>query len=331
MIFTPRQSTQRAELYHQLDQLTAAGLGVPRALDQLQRHPPSRSYRQPLRALTQQLGKGYNIAESLRNVRGWLPEFDIALIDAGERSGRLEAVFRLLADYYTDRARVTRQILTALIYPVLLFHLAVFIFPFAEFFLYGDVLIYLTKTFGVLLPIYAIVAALIYAGQSKHGEPWRAVVEMALRIVPVLGKARHYLALARLAAALEALIAAGVTIIEAWELAARASGSPGLRRTVVSWKSDLLGGQTPADCLNTSSWFPEMFANLYTTGEVSGKLEDALRRLREYYQEEGTRKLQAVAQWLPHIVYFVVALMIAYRVVSFWSGYFRQIQDAGGF
>jgi len=32
----------------------------------------------------------------------------------------------------------------------------------------------------------------------------------------MLGTARHYLALARLASALEALIAAGVTIIEAW-------------------------------------------------------------------------------------------------------------------
>ncbi|MEI8257349.1 MAG: Crp/Fnr family transcriptional regulator, partial [Deltaproteobacteria bacterium] len=51
-----------------------------------------------------------------------------------------------------------------------------------------------------LLPVYAIVAALIYAGQSKHGERWRAFVELALRPVPLLGTARHYLALARLAA-----------------------------------------------------------------------------------------------------------------------------------
>src|SRR2546425_12678819 len=106
LIVTPGQFTQRSELYQQLAQLTAADIGVLRALEQLQRHPPSRAFRQPLRALILQLGHGYTVTESLRNVRGWLPEFDIALIDAGERSGRLEACFRLLADYYTDRARV---------------------------------------------------------------------------------------------------------------------------------------------------------------------------------------------------------------------------------
>jgi hypothetical protein len=56
-----------------------------------------------------------------------------------------------------------------------------------------------------------------------------------------------------------------------------------------------------------------------------------LRRLHNYYQEEGSRKLHAVAQWSPRVVYFAVALMIAYRVVHFWVGYFKQIQNAGGF
>ena len=329
LIVTPGQFTQRAELYHQLGQLTSAGIGVLRALEQLQSHPPSRAFRQPLRTLILQLGHGYTVTESLRNVRGWLPEFDIALIDAGERSGRLEACFRLLADYYHDRARVARQMLADLAYPVALFHMAIFIFPFSEFFMSGNVLVYLAKTFGVLVPIYALVAAMIYAGQGRHGERWRAFIELALRPVPVLGTARRYLALARLAAALEALITAGVTIIEAWELAATAYGSPGLRRAVFSWKPDLLAGQTPADCLNTCSWFPEMFANLYTTGEVSGKLDESLRQLGRYYQEEGTRKLHAVAQWTPKIIYLIIALGIAYFVVRFWMGIYGPNSDLG--
>ena len=331
LIVTPGQFTQRAELYHQLGQLTSAGIGVVRALEQLQRQPPSRSFRAPIRAVLHALGDGDTLTESLRAARGWWPEFDLALIDAGERSGRLEACFRLLAHYYADRAHVARQMLADLAYPIALFHFAIFIFPFAEFFMSGNVFIYSAKTLGVLLPVYAVVAALIYAGQSKHGEGWRAFIELLLRPIPVLGTARHYLALARLAGALEALITAGVTIIEAWELAARACGSPGLRRNVVAWKADLLAGQTPADCLNTCPWFPEMFANLYTTGEMSGKLDDSLLQLRRFYQEEGTRKLHAVAQWLPRIVYLLVALMIAIKVVQFWMAHFKMIQDAGGF
>ena len=64
-----------------------------------------------------------------------------------------------------------------------------------------------------------------------------------------------------------------------------------------------------------------------STGEVSGTLDETLRRLHRYYQEEGSRKLHAVAQWTPRAIYFFVALLIAWRVVGFWLGYFKQIGD----
>jgi len=330
-IVTPGQFTHRAELYHQLAQLTSAGLGLVRALEQVRRNPPARAFREPLQRLLDALAQGYTFTESLQRTGSWLPAFDVALLHAGEHSGRLDACFRLLADYYHDRARITRQMIADLAYPVILFHLAVFIFPFARFFMSGNVLLYLGQTVGVLIPIYALVALLIYAAQGKHGETWRACVEAVLHPIPVLGTARHYLALARLAAALEALISAGVTIIEAWDLAASACGSPALRRAVRAWKPQVLAGQTPAEAVRTCARFPEMFANLYNSGELSGKLDESLRQLQAYYQEEGTRKLHAVAQWTPRIIYFVVMLMIAYRVIQFWTGYFKQVQDAGGF
>jgi type II secretory pathway component PulF len=269
------------------------------------------------------------LAESLR-AAAWLPEFDLSLIDAGERSGRLDACYRLLAEYYNDRARVARQVIGDLAYPVFLLHFAVFILPFADFFSSGNLAVYLAKTFGVLVPLYALTAALIYAGQSRHGEVWRGLVDSVLRPIPLLGTARHYLTLARLSAALESLSAAGVTIIEAWELAAAASGSPGIRREVKTWKPDLLAGETPSDKVSHCSWFPELFANLYHTGEVSGSLDESLRSLRKYYQEEGTRKLHAVSQWVPRFIYLAIMLVIAYKIINFWMGYFQQINQVIG-
>src|ERR1043166_6779696 len=331
LLITPGQLARRAEFYHQVGQLTSAGLGLIRALEQLKRSPPARSYREPLEKVVKRLNDGYTLTEALRSVGPWFPAFDVALIQAGEQSGRLEQCFRLLADYYTDRARLARQMIADLAYPAFLFHFAIFIFPFARFFVSGDWRTYFTQTFGILLPIYAVVALIIYAAQSRHGEKWRSWFESVLDPIPVLGTARHYLALARLAAALEALLSAGVTAVEAWELAAAASGSPALRRTVLAWRPRVQGGQTPAEAVSASPRFPELFANQYATGELSGTLDDTLRRLHRYYQEEGSRKLHTVAQWTPRAIYFAVALMIAWRVVGFWTGYFKQIGDAGGF
>ena len=322
-IVTPRQFTHRAEFYHQLAQFTAAGIGIVPALEKIKNSPPARAFREPLQRILDELAQGRTVNESLRKF-SWLPEFDIALIEAGERSGRLDACFRLLSDYYNDRARIAKQVISQLIYPVGLIHFAALIFlvvlPYAYSEFNASLALLFAKAALVLSPLYVITILLIYASQSKHGEAWRARIESVSNFIPILGAARRFLALARLAAALEALISAGVNIIDAWELAAAASGSPALRLTIEKWKPQIEAGRTPAEFLNGSGKFPEMFANLYSTGEVSGKLDESLRRLYSHYNEEGTRKLFAFAQWMPKLIYFLVAGIIAYEIIKAWNG-----------
>jgi len=331
IIVTPGQLSRRAEFYHQLAQLTAAGLGIPQSIEQLRKHPTDRSYREPLEILKTELARGYTFSEALRRTPDWLPEFDIALVDAGELSGNLDKSFRALGEYYEDRAQMARQLITDMLYPAFLFHFAVFIIPFARAFSSGNWFAYLLQTLGILLPIYFVVALALFVLQSKHGEGWRSLIERILHPIPILGSARRDLALSRLAMALEALIRAGVTVVEAWELAGKVSGSSALRRTINAWKHKVEGGQTLAEAVFASGKFPEMFANQYASGEMSGKLDEVLGRLHKYYQESGQRKMRALARWTPVLVYLIVALLIAIHIVRFWMNYFQQIRDAGGF
>ncbi len=328
LIITPRQFTQRAELFHQLAQFTSAGIPIVQTLEQIKRSPPTPSFHKPLQRLLDELAKGATLAESLQPL-GWLPAFDLALIEAGEHSGRLDACFRLLADYYNDRARVIKQVISQLIYPVGLIHIAALVFlivlPFAASQFNASLTLLFAKAALVLSPFYGAVVLMIYATQSKHGEKWRAWIESLLRPVPILGTARHYLALSRLAASLEALISAGVNIFEAWDLAATASGSPALRRAVAAWKPRVVAGQMPSEAVRLCPLFPETFANLYASGEISGKLDESLRHLNRLYNEDGTRKLNAFATWVPRLIYFLVALVIAYKIVQFYAAYFNQI------
>lgn len=330
LLVTPRQFAQRAEFYHQLAQSTSAGIGVVRALEQVMANPPARAFREPLQRILDGLARGSTLTESLQPV-GWLPVFDVALVEAGERSGRLDACFRLLADYYNSRATIARQVITDLIYPVALIHFAVLIFfivlPFAASQFNASLLLLFARAVLILLPFYGAGAALIYATQSKHGEKWRARIESILRYVPILGTARHYLALSRLAAALEALNSAGVNVVTAWDLAAAASGSPALQRAVQVWKPQVSVGQMPSEAVRGCTLFPDMFANLYASGEVSGKLDESLRHLHRIYGEEGAHKLHAFAQWTPRLIYFLVALLIAYEILRFWIGLYGPHSD----
>jgi type II secretory pathway component PulF len=328
LFVTPGYLTNRAVLYQQLNQLTAAGITLQSAIEMQQRSPPARSLRHALAAILEQLESGATFADALVAAGRWVPAFDIALLHAGEQSGRLPACFQLLAQHYENSAQLLRQTISGLLYPALLFHMAVFIAPLPEFFRTWDATTYLGRVFVVLLPVYGIFAAVgwLMNGQKREGAV--AMVEALLHRVPILGKARRNLALARLASALEALISAGVPIFQAWEYAGTASGSPALRRAIERWKPDFANGVTPAQALQQTREFPEIFANLYQTGELTGSLDDTLRRLHVLHQSEGARQMKALAEWTPKLIYFGVILMVAWMVIRFWTGYFKSIGDA---
>jgi type II secretory pathway component PulF len=331
LLITPGQLTGRSELFHQLAQVTASGLGLFAALEMLQRHPPRPSLRAPIGQLLQQLHAGHNFGDSAERSGSWLSSFDVALLQAGEQSGRLPDVFRVLSTYYGQRAQLARQVIMFTVYPLTVFHVAVVIFPIGiltDVVTKGALGTFFLQKLAVLLPVYALAFFIAYAMQGTHAESWRATMERLMSKVPVLGKARRSLAIARLSLALDALLNAGVTVIESWELAAAASGSPALRRVVARNKIELLNGRTPSEMVSSSAEFPPAFASLYHTGEISGTLDDSMKRAHAMFEEEGSRKLRTFIFGLAGLLYGGVVLAVAWNIIGFYLGYFRQINDA---
>ena len=331
LIVTPRYLVGVADFYQQLGSMYQAGVGVVPSLKSIQGSAKSRVLRGPIQTIIRQVESGQTLAESMKSVPGWLPQFDGAMLDAGEQSGRLDATFLLLADFYRRRVHTAREVLNNVSYPLFVLHFAVFLLPFPTLFRTGDIGAYLIATLGFLVPAYAIAATVIYAAQARRGIGCRAFIEGITRWIPLLGAARFSLAIGRLSTALAALISAGVPMVRAWELAAQASGSVAVWRVVRQWRRPLEEGMTPADLLGQAGLFPEYFVKLYRTGEVTGSLDDTLDRLGDHYLEEGNGKLGLFAQWFPRLVYLIVAGYVAFQVISFWMGYFDQISEAGGF
>jgi type II secretory pathway component PulF len=203
----------------------------------------------------------------------------------------------------------------------------VVLFPLIAVFRTGRLAPFFLTVLGILLPIYAAAAFLLMAGQGRHGEQWRSRMEQILQPVPLLGSARRCLALARLAAALEALLRAGVVITTAWDLAVAASGSPALGRAVRAWKEPLEAGSTPAELVRQSPEFPELFSSLYHSGEISGQLDETLGRLHTLYQDEGIGKMRSIARWAPRLVYYLVILLVAWQIISSYLGLYGHGSD----
>jgi len=333
LVFGPRHYEQQSEMYHQLAAMTTAGLGIMEACAVLQRSPPQRRMAQAFASIQHELKSGRTFSEALRCQKNWLPDFDIALIEAAEISGRLDTSFRMLSEYYAERSRLVRRVMSELAWPVFTMHMAILVFPtdfLVGFVLRGQLNEFLLQKLQVLVPLYAVVFAFIYAGQARHGAGWRGLLERVLHYVPMLGRARRDLAMARLCGSLEALLSAGMPILESWMIAGNTCGSVMLRNAIHSWTPHLRSGATPAEMLQQSPQFPNVFTSLYHTGEISGQLDTTLRRLYTMFSEESSRRFHAFSQWLPRMIMLAIMLGIAYQIVRFWLNYYNSVGQAIG-
>ena len=82
--------------------------------------------------------------------------------------------------------------------------------------------------------------------------------------------------------------------------------------------------------MTRSRRFPELFCNLYTTGELSGQLDQELRHLHAYYQESGTRKLERFSLVASFLILLGVVGAIGFWIIRFWLRYYDQMFDAIG-
>ena len=331
LIETPRSYQRRSEFYHQLSMLQQAGVGIRDSLHQI--NPHSRQEAEEIRGTLDQMGSGATFSESLSGRTRWLPDFDRLMIEAGETSGQLDQTLRILSEHYEHRSSLIRQVLLKLAYPVLLIH---FIILMPAIIGFGQALVStggaslfsaFAPSLATLAASYALVFGIIYLGQANRGYAVRSFLEKIWHKIPGFGNALKEIKLARLAFSLHALLNAGVTVREAWQNAGNSSGSPWLATLVGGLIPKIDAGLTPAEVVRTEPEFPLIFRDLYSTGETSGQLDDSLPRLAKHFQENGVRHLVTSSAIATAVVYGVVAIAVAFIVISFWMNHYGSIMN----
>jgi len=348
---TPGNLKRRAEVYHQIGTSIQAGLPLVKALQMGRSHLAFNTSHRTMLRLVDYLGQGHTLRDSIhlvqtdanpgvevalshKKTKFDVPVFDLALLGVGEETGRLDQVFKQLGEYYKVKAEIISKTISDMITTFLTLNVFLLVFPVALLvsgfwgFFDGDYrrcLPFIIEKLVAFGSLYGGIYLLIFLCSGTRSDSTRYLVEgIALR-VPVLGVAWKNLSLARFTTSLESLVNAGVPVVRSWELAAATSGSPRLNREVQAWSPRLETGMTPADMVNQISYFPETFANLYATGEVSGKIDDTLVRLRDYYSGEGFRTLQMFTRMMNWTIYFIIVLLIAGNIIRFWIGYYQNM------
>jgi type II secretory pathway component PulF len=311
---------QKQSLYHSLAQLVRTGVPLPSALANLANRGRSRLSVIAGR-LRDEISNGYTLGDAFARQRPEIGDLEIGIITAVDRAGRLVEGLGQLSEYFGALEQARRSIWKKCLYPIFVLHFGVFVLALKTLILEG-VQAYLHETVGVLALVYgiALVIALLIPILRDVGAR-SATLDSFLRRLPLVGGIREALSTARFCATYEMQLNAGINVIDGL-VAAQRAGSSGLIRSAVERAiPELRTGAQVGGLLAVSGAFPEPMIQSFCNGEMTGELDQELKRMAEEYRSEGVAKLEALAEWLPRFLYIAVLVYLGYIIFGIIRSY----------
>ncbi|MEO6324225.1 MAG: type II secretion system F family protein [Thermoanaerobaculia bacterium] len=251
------------------------------------------------------------------------PELHTALVTVGEENGQLDRNLLRLADRSEKEHGERRRFLLALAYPAGLF-VAALLLPKLFVWVTVSFSAYLKSVFATALPFLACLGLAVLGSALVRRFSPRPFDRFQLGL-PVLGPSLEKLALARFSDSLATLYGAGVELRRSVRLAVRALGNQHLESRCAPLADVLRRGGTMSEGLRACGVFPRDLVNAVDVGERTGELDGALERMARLYEEEADRAIKAILVLVPFAIYLLVALYIAYVVISAYGAIFRSI------
>ena len=126
------------------------------------------------------------------------------------------------------------------------------------------------------------------------------------------------------------MVKAGIPITEAIGLMAKGSESKGaLKDALIDMEKRIDTGSSLAQSMKETDIFPEYAVRMIEAGESTGKLEDILFRLSDYYREQNTiaKKIRSVIIYPTAMVVMiiVVLLIMLFAVLPSFSDVYRTL------
>jgi type II secretory pathway component PulF len=157
---------QQEQLFHELAQFSRSGITLREAFEVLSRNSKSQ-IAVCLETLRRSLEASGNVGRAFRDAG--FSESDAAVIQAGEASGRLHAVFLELGEFYRQLAQARAAIIAKSIYPVLVLHLAAILLAIPPALLDGGWPVFLSQFLATLAGLYAcLVLGLVLWPSALH-------------------------------------------------------------------------------------------------------------------------------------------------------------------
>ena len=319
----------------QLATMVTAGLTLSESLSILVAQLKKPVLKKLVIQIQEDIQGGKTFASSIEKYPKTFSPVYISLVRAGEASGKLDDILQRLAENMEKTRSFNSKVKGAMVYPVLVIIVMICV-AFAMMILVVPKLTAMYKDFDASLPLPTVILITVSDFFSKF---WYVIIGVVLLVIflfskwqktktgaqlrdklilkiPIFGHLIMESTLVEVTRTLSILIAAGIPILEAIEIAEGAVENLSYKNAMKDIENAVEKGFPMAVPFNENPLFPPILGQMVSVGEQTGKLDETLLKMSKYFEEETNIALQTVLKAIEPMIIVVLGVGVLFLVMS---------------
>jgi len=322
--------------FRQLAVMFRSKVPLVESLDTLATQTKKSSFKEKLFKIREEVEGGTSFSLALSHFPKLFSTFLVAVIKAGESSGKLSESLDYLANHLEREYDLASKIKGAMTYPIFILFIALIIGSLIMFFVLPQ-LTAILKESGQQLPAITkfiiglsdflrargLILILVFLGlifsligyiRTKTG---KKIFDRICLELPILGEFFKKIYLSRIAENLSTLISAGLPITRSLEISGEVVGNEIYKEIILKTQTEVKKGEAISTVLsNYPEVFPPIFTQMTLVGEKTGTLDSTLVHLVNFYQKEIERTIDSLVNLIEPILIVCLGLAVAVFAIA---------------
>jgi type II secretory pathway component PulF len=327
----------------QLGHLLQAGMTLDEGLSILEKRLKQPRVQQMTRTLHQALVDGRSFSQALRDFPRIFSPLYVNMVAAGEVSGALPEILLRLVKHLMQAKNLRDRVQQALIYPAFLAVAGAALITIFITYMVPQLTGFMSQTGGALplptrilmkahhvITTYWWLGALIVVGvivgirafiRSDEG---RLTWDRFRLAIPGYGGVIRHRYYAQFSRTLGTLMQNGVPLLRSLELVTEIADNRFLESKLVEARRAVVDGATLSTALREHELFPDLFTDMMSVGEQTGRFAETMQSIADVYERELDRNVVIISSLIPPVIIVLIAIVVGFVVYSILSAVFEM-------
>lgn len=335
----------------QLSTMVSAGVPLLRSLNTMHNQVENPTLREVIGDMIKDVQSGISLADAMQKHPDVFSDIFVNMIRAGEAAGIVDEILKRLATQVEKNASMRKKIKSASTYPIVLLVLTLGAFMGLMIFIIPRIASILKDIGGpdAKLPVVTQVMISISSFMTQYwyimiGGTFLAIflfkrytktptgkyqLHAVVLKIPILKNLVTKIAVARFTRTFAALIGAGVSVVEALQVTARAIGNEVYRKAIEEAAGEVVNGRQLSQALEGNKLFPGIVPQMLAVGEETGQTDVVLVKVADFYDEEVDAIIDSLSSILEPVMIVIMGGMVGLVAASVMGPIASLSQNVG--